>query len=289
MATIKTLFDGRLALFHREDSPNIYYRIKHPTASGWLPARSTGTTDRREAQTIAEDDYLDVRHYAKHNVAVVSTAFNLMADAYLKDLQELIDRGKKKARNTVDYRPVIERYLKPFFGDTAIDQIGHKKITAYAKWRRDYWISGPGADIEFIEYERDGKIIKSPITKREFPIIDTIKRENTALRRVFSFAVDDDVAQFDADAKGDAPLLGHLGVALGHAPLRLDRAFGGVDDRGEFQQQTIAHGLDDAPTMLSDQPIDQFRPMRPESGQGAGLVHAHEARIADHVGRDDCR
>ena len=50
-------------------------------------------------------------------------------------------------------------------------------------------------------------------------------------------ALDDDVADIDADAKLDAPVLGDVGVALGHAALHLDGAAHGIDHAGEFDQQ----------------------------------------------------
>ena len=70
-------------------------------------------------------------------------------------------------------------------------------------------------------------------------------------------AVDDDVADIDADAKLDAPIDWNCGIALVHATLDLDRAAHCVDDAGEFDQCAVTGGLDDAAAMLGDLGIDQ--------------------------------
>jgi hypothetical protein len=44
-----------------------------------------------------------------------------------------------------------------------------------------------------------------------------------------------DVAEIDADAKPDAPLVGHLGLPVEHAALHLGRAPHRVDNAGEFR------------------------------------------------------
>ncbi len=49
--------------------------------------------------------------------------------------------------------------------------------------------------------------------------------------------LDDDVAEIDADAKPDAPLVGRLGLAVDHPALHLGGATHRVDDAREFHQQ----------------------------------------------------
>jgi hypothetical protein len=59
-------------------------------------------------------------------------------------------------------------------------------------------------------------------------------------------ALDDYVAEIDADAHFDAVVRTGGGVPLGHRLLHLDRAAHRIDDAGEFDQQPVAGGLDDA-------------------------------------------
>ena len=58
-------------------------------------------------------------------------------------------------------------------------------------------------------------------------------------------ALDDDVAEIDADAELDAPSWRNVLVALGHAALDYGSAAQCVDDAGELDQRPVAHQLDD--------------------------------------------
>jgi hypothetical protein len=102
-------------------------------------------------------------------------------------------------------------------------------------------------------------------------------------------AVDDDVAQIDANAECDAVIFLDVGIACRHALLHFDHALGGIHHGGEFQQQAIAHGFDDAAAVALDQCVDQFRAMAAQVGKRAGFVHAHQPGIANHVGRNNGR
>jgi hypothetical protein len=61
-------------------------------------------------------------------------------------------------------------------------------------------------------------------------------------------AVDDDVAEIDADAEVDTALR-RLGM-VGHRRLPLGRTLDGVDDTGELDEQAVAGGLHDTPMVL---------------------------------------
>src|SRR5262249_36613072 len=97
-------------------------------------------------------------------------------------------------------------------------------------------------------------------------------------------ALDDDVAEVDADAETDQPVVRHALVAHGHLALDVGRALHGIDDAAEFDQRAVAHQLDHAPAMLCDRGIDELAPARLQPLQRAALVGAHEPAVADHVG-----
>jgi hypothetical protein len=69
--------------------------------------------------------------------------------------------------------------------------------------------------------------------------------------------VEHDIADIDADAKLDPLLLWHIGIALGHAPLHIDRTTHHVHDAAELGQQAISGVLDNPPTVLGDLGIDE--------------------------------
>jgi hypothetical protein len=71
-------------------------------------------------------------------------------------------------------------------------------------------------------------------------------------------AIGDHVAEIDADAKSEAPLLGEVQIAVGHPALNFAGAAHRIDDAGEFRQHAVAGGLDDPAMMLADLRIDQF-------------------------------
>ena len=128
--------------------------------------------------------------------------------------------------------------------------------------------------------------------------MDDVRDENAAMRRLAFeagrdvdavaenvVALDDDVAEIDADAELD----GRLGreVALAHRPLDGDGAFDRIDDAAEFDQRAVAHHLDDAAVPRGDGRVERLAPDLPERGDRAGLVGAHHRGIAGNVGGED--
>ena len=99
-------------------------------------------------------------------------------------------------------------------------------------------------------------------------------------------ALDQHVAEVDADAIDDALRLGNVGVALDHQRLDRNRAFDRGDDGGKLQQQSIAHCLDDAaPKSRHDRP--RRVAMLAHRLRCARLVLAHQSGIADDVDGHD--
>ena len=68
-----------------------------------------------------------------------------------------------------------------------------------------------------------------------------------------------------------------------------ERAVDGVDDAAEFHQRAVADQLDDAAVVGGDRGIEDRFAVPLQRGERAGLVGAHHARIADHVGGEDRR
>ena len=97
----------------------------------------------------------------------------------------------------------------------------------------------------------------------------------------------DHVAEVDANAKSDAPLLGDHALAVDHPTLHLGGAAHRVDHAGKFRQQAVAGGFYGTALVRPDLGIDQLREMRSETLMRAFLVRSHEARIACHIGGED--
>jgi hypothetical protein len=101
--------------------------------------------------------------------------------------------------------------------------------------------------------------------------------------------VDDDVAEIDADAELDAALLGDAVIAQRDLVLDFDGTTHRIDDAGEFDQQPVAGGLDDAAAVLGDLGIRQLAPQRRQSRERTFLVVAHQTRVAGDIGCEDRR
>ncbi|HZZ25271.1 MAG TPA: hypothetical protein VFE60_23115 [Roseiarcus sp.] len=99
-------------------------------------------------------------------------------------------------------------------------------------------------------------------------------------------AVDQNIAEIDADSIEDALRLGELGVALSHHGLDCDRAFDRGHYGGKLRQHAVARRLDET---SAEAPHDRRRRLATLAHQlyCASLVLAHEARIADHIGGED--
>jgi hypothetical protein len=100
-------------------------------------------------------------------------------------------------------------------------------------------------------------------------------------------ALDDHVAEIDADAQFDAAVRPGTGVPLGHRLLHRDRAAHRVDDAGKFHQQAVAGGLDDPPAVLGDLRIEELTAQRFQTFERALLIRPHQPRIPRHIGGED--
>ena len=89
-------------------------------------------------------------------------------------------------------------------------------------------------------------------------------------------ALDDHIAEIDADAQFDAVARRDIRVPLGHRLLHRDRAAHRIYDAGKFHQQTVAGGLDDAPVMGGDLRIDQLAADRLEPCQRPLLIRSDQ-------------
>ena len=100
-------------------------------------------------------------------------------------------------------------------------------------------------------------------------------------------AVDENVAEIDPGAIENVSGLGNRFVALGHHPLDEDGAFDRGDDGGKFEQHAVPGRLDEPTAEGAHNLARRLAPLADDLRR-PGLVLAHEARIADHVGGEDC-
>jgi hypothetical protein len=100
-------------------------------------------------------------------------------------------------------------------------------------------------------------------------------------------ALDDHVAEIDADAQLDAALCRDPSVPLGHHLLHRDCAAHRVDDAGKFHEHAVAGGLDYAAMVLGDSRIEELAAQRLETFERPFLVRSHQPRIPRDIGGED--
>jgi hypothetical protein len=111
--------------------------------------------------------------------------------------------------------------------------------------------------------EEDSAWIGNPFHARGD--IDTVAHQ-------VAIALLDDIAQVDADAKFNAPLGRHPGIALVHAVLYLDSAPHGVDHAAKFDKRAISRPLHNAAVVYGYCWIDQVASKRPQARQRTILI-----------------
>jgi hypothetical protein len=91
-------------------------------------------------------------------------------------------------------------------------------------------------------------------------------------------ALDNDVAEIDADAQFDAVVRRGDGVPLGHRLLHFDRAAHRIDDAGKLHQHSVTGGLNDPAPVLGDLRIEELAAQRLEAFERAFFVSAPISR-----------
>lgn len=186
MAT-KKLKGGNLTLYHRGDSK--YWYASYKLESGGRIQESTKKEREHEAMGYAMSRYEEIRFRDSVGLTSKTVKFSAAADAWLTEIETEITAGNRKARQLTDYKPIVERYLKPYFGKKNIDTISQGDMNKYRAWRRDYWITGPGKNIDEITYVRDGKTLTRKLTHTaKAPSARSINTENVVLRGIFAYA-----------------------------------------------------------------------------------------------------
>ena len=96
-------------------------------------------------------------------------------------------------------------------------------------------------------------------------------------------AVNNDVADIDADAEDDAFLVRNGSVSFDHLALDGHGAGDRVDDAGKIHQQPVAGGFDDASAIGGDRGIQMVFADSLERAQSSDFVGPHQATVADDV------
>lgn len=171
-------------LFQRKGTRNWSIRF---TVKGKQIRKSLETDDRAEAERRAYEIWAEANYRAKAGLTVEAMPFSTLAEDFIALVAEQSQRGERSPYHVNDWPPVIRRYLVGYFGDRPVDQIGEADIERYLEWRRQYWISGPGKDVPYIHYERNGIGLKRR-PSRDVPSISRQRGELVVVRGLFEQA-----------------------------------------------------------------------------------------------------
>ncbi|WP_170827018.1 tyrosine-type recombinase/integrase [Magnetovibrio blakemorei] len=183
MSSERIEYKGIVATFHkRADRKSIQARFYGDGFVNTGKVWNTKQTDMDAAMEAARD-YIH-EHFAlkKHGINSQSKTFGDVAEAWAS---QYTHKDPKQQR---DYRNVANRYLCEYFADKKIDNVKARDIKAYHAWRVKYWTDGPGKDIDYIYFERNGKDAKRPAQHKKTSTA-RLRIEDVVLRHVFKFAV----------------------------------------------------------------------------------------------------
>src|ERR1700691_4756328 len=114
-------------------------------------------------------------------------------------------------------------------------------------------------------------------------------RGNVDAVAVNVLALNDDIAKVDADAQHNRRRRAARIGRQGGRALYGERTVHGIDHAAELDNGAVADQFYDAPVMGGNGGVEDNLAMPFQGAERAGLVCAHEAGIADHVGSENRR
>jgi integrase len=171
---------GKITLYQRGDVKQAVWqcRITAKGVRGYIH-RSTGEQDFELAKERALQFLGEIGQRQQQNLPLKKKTFAEVAALFLKHAETQTKEGRKSDGRYKILEGTLRLYCIPFFGNRDITLIQKKDIIEYRRWRQDYWSSGPGA-------QRLGNRSKP----KPPPSQATLKQEHTALRGVFTHAID---------------------------------------------------------------------------------------------------
>lgn len=166
---------GRGVVRRLNNSKSYFMRFRFYDHKGWTPWRTTGTSDVQKATRIASERYDKLKEelrdsLIKTDVAKLYTSSRFMGlvEHWLKEYE--LRAREASNRESIDqyafYRSTADRYLAEFFRTMPISEITTDVIYDYIEWRRNYWVSGPGSKVVYVEVERNGKTYRKPVNHK---------------------------------------------------------------------------------------------------------------------------
>lgn len=86
---------------------------------------------------------------------------------------------------------VVDRFIRGYFSRMDVTKLNSRTIADFMEWRRTYWTEGPGKDLDYVTYSRDGKMVKRPVEHTE-PQPSTMNTLQAILSKFLRFCLNRD-------------------------------------------------------------------------------------------------
>jgi integrase len=187
------------SVFERKGTCNYWVRFSI-RGEGQI-RKSLDTADSAEAERRAAKMWHEAVYRHEQGLKALKTTFRSVAEEFIAHIQQLSDAGEKRQDRGSRTRSIVRRYFIEFFGDKPIDAITDADCNRYLEWRKTYWTTGPGTQVEFLEYERNGRKLRRPVTDlKRGSSLSTQRSEAVVLRQLFRQAI-----RWGYIGKGQAP------------------------------------------------------------------------------------
>ena len=185
---------NRLQIYTRGDTGAAWWhaRTPNPNGRGYL-TKGMKTTDQATAISKADEWYDNLQSRIDQGLIIKPRSVDQVCDIYIKELEEEIQRGDRPARHLKDYKTLVEKYVRPYFRQRKMDAIRQKDVDEFIRWRKNYYISGPGSKVKTVTYKRQQRnglrTITRPAPKPPSTSESALGTVATVLRGVFDTAV----------------------------------------------------------------------------------------------------
>ena len=103
-----------------------------------------------------------------------------------KMIPQIVDEFISAEKVSPSEKTTLKRYIAEYWRYNKPDIITKNMIANFIKWRKSYWINNASQDGPYIEYERDGKIIRRA-AKKTAPSETTLTAERSTLRKLLKY------------------------------------------------------------------------------------------------------
>lgn len=134
-----------------------------------------GTDDKHAAEQIAVDIYRN--------------ANNIKIPKEQKTVRDIATEQIRAGTLTQSQQSILTRYIVGFWGEELPTHITQTEIDKYRLWRKTYWTEGPGRNVNYIEFERNGTLIKRKVIRAE-PSASTLRADYSVLKSFLKFCRD---------------------------------------------------------------------------------------------------